>query len=430
MESMRETARANGAVATSLEPAAPPRPARAPAGTAAPRIGLFGLFGCGNFGNDGSLEAMLATIRANRPDARLLCICNAPEQVEPLFKLDAVSVFAPGQDRPLFMKLDRLMARLPSRLLNLTHAWRQLRKLDLVIVPGTGILDDFATGWTGIPLTLFNWALAARLARTPVAFASIGAGPIHHPWSRWLMKQAVRMADYRSYRDIPSKKFVAGLGLDVTKDALYPDLAFSLADPVAALDQGQPPVIGLGVMTYFGWKNDQVAGSSIYEAYQDKLVAFMRYLLQKGYRIRLLTGDLSDRRAVQDVIARLPESAEHQAAGRLLYTPADSLHDLMVQMAGTEAVVATRFHNIVCALKLAKPTISLGYAVKNDALMQDMGLGAFCHHVERFEVETLIDHFETLTAEGSGFGPMLQESRRTYATRLAEQERILLARFL
>lgn len=42
---------------------------RASRRTAAPRVGFCGLLGTGNLGNDGSLEAMLALLRAEYPDA-------------------------------------------------------------------------------------------------------------------------------------------------------------------------------------------------------------------------------------------------------------------------------------------------------------------------------------------------------------------------
>ena len=74
----------------------------------------------------------------------------------------------------------------------------------MIVVPGTGMLDDFGERWRDMPYHLFRWGLACRMARTPFAFVSIGAGPIHHPLSRWLMRSAAAMARYRSYRDMNS----------------------------------------------------------------------------------------------------------------------------------------------------------------------------------------------------------------------------------
>ena len=52
-------------------------------------------------------------------------------------------------------------------------------------------------------------------------------------------------------------------------------------------------------------------------------------------------------------------------------------------------MVATRFHNLIFALKLAKPTIALSYARKIDSLMGDLGLGEYCLPAGSIDVEAL-----------------------------------------
>ena len=42
-----------------------------------------------------------------------------------------------------------------------------------------------------------------------------------------------------------------------------------------------------------------------------------------------------------------------------------------------EVVIASRFHNLICALRLARPTVSVGYASKNRHLMQALGLDEY-----------------------------------------------------
>ena len=71
--------------------------------------------------------------------------------------------------------------------------------------------------------------------------------------------------------------------------------------------------------------------------------------------------------------------AAHGAAfdGAILVPKTGSFRELMDQMNEVDAVVATRFHNVVSALKLGKPTVSVGYAAKNQVLMEDMGVGEY-----------------------------------------------------
>lgn len=400
------------------------------------RIGLFGLFGTGNSGNDGSLEAMLRFLHQVRPDAEITCICSAhrgaADRVARSLRVATTSLGIPPPQNQLLRTLDRLLLTLPRRTASLIHAVGRARRLDALIVPGTGILDDFGGSPFGMPLALLAWCLVARLSGTWIAFVSIGAGPIHNPLSRWLMRAAVSLAEYRSYRDTVSKTFMQSIGFDARDDAVYPDIAFKL--PAPASPRRQPPhgrlVVGVGVMTYLGWRNDPTRGAAIYQTYLAKLTSFVLWLLDRGYAVRVLMGDTNDQRAVNDLLAHMAIARPALPDDRLVFEPMSSLHDLMRQIAATDVVVATRYHNIVCALKLGKPTVSIGYADKNDVLMAEMGLGRFCQHVERLNLDRLIEQFSQLLAERARYERGISEATLACQQRLEHQDRLLAARLL
>ena len=223
------------------------------------------------------------------------------------------------------------------------HAVRQTRRLDLLLIPGTGILDDFSTGPWGVPYALFRWCLAARLQGARIAFVSIGAGPIRHPLSRWFMKSAARLAHYRSYRDEISRDYMRSIGFPVGVDPVYPDIAFLLPEPAAPqrVSDRAAATVGVGVMAYYGWSNDQREGQSIYDAYVAKMAGFVCWLLERGHPVRLLMGEIADDRAVQDVLRLVALAKPDLAEGWLLAEPAASLRDVMKQIAETDLVVAT-----------------------------------------------------------------------------------------
>jgi polysaccharide pyruvyl transferase WcaK-like protein len=77
------------------------------------------------------------------------------------------------------------LLKVPSRTLDIVRTLYQVRKFDIVVVPGTGILDDFGEPWYAMPYDLFKWSLAAMLGGRPFTFVSVGAGPIQHPLSSW-----------------------------------------------------------------------------------------------------------------------------------------------------------------------------------------------------------------------------------------------------
>jgi polysaccharide pyruvyl transferase WcaK-like protein len=392
------------------------------------KVIVFGLFGSGNSGNDASLEAMLTFLR-RWPDMDITCVCNAPDTITAKHGIHGMSIGAQMAGNSLLGAIDRMLFGLPRRLTGLVRAVLTARSSDVLIFPGTGILDDFGTGPFSVPLAIFGWCLGARLGGAQIAFVSIGAGPIHHPLSRRLMAGAAAMAQYRSYRDTVSRDFMESIGFDTRRDAVFPDIAFALPIPPSGIRAEQALTVGLGVMGYYGWSHDMEAGAEIHRTYLNKLLTFTLWLLGQGYRVRLLTGDNGDRDAVGALAALVRAALPGLPPERLCAEPTSDLHELMEQIAGTGIVVATRFHNVVAALKLARPVVSIGYASKNDALLADMGLAGFCQHIEELDVDRLIAQFTTLLDARDRHEREIRERVDFYRRRLTEQEGLLAARF-
>jgi polysaccharide pyruvyl transferase WcaK-like protein len=154
---------------------------------------------------------------------------------------------------------------------------------------------------------------------------------------------------------------------------------------------------------------------------------FVLWLGARGYRVRLLGGDERDTAAHRDFLAMLRDgdSEGGRLDGWLSVEPTDTIDQLIGQIAATEVVVATRFHNVLCALMLAKPTISIGYARKNDALMQEMGVDGYCQHIDHLDVDRLIAQFEALTAGKAILSEGLRRQAQRQRDALRQQERLL-----
>jgi polysaccharide pyruvyl transferase WcaK-like protein len=388
------------------------------------KIALFGQFGCGNSGNDGSLQAMVELLRTTVPEAELVCVCPAPDQVEEDIGIAAISSFRAEGGSEVFQTLDRLLLRLPGRLLNLLYPLAPLLGTDLVLVPGTGFLDDFREMPMGWPFMILRWSIASRLAGAKLAFVSIGAGPIRHPLSRRFMAAAARLCHYRSYRDTQSRDFMTSLGVGNGDDEVYPDLAFALGTPPASPPQDAKALrVGVGVMSYAGWMRN--GGEGIYERYLDKLVAFIRWLRGQGHDIRFLTGDVQDQQALWQIIKRLENDPPCDTDSTVTMQPARTLQEIMREIAQTDIVVATRFHNVVCAMKLCRPVISLGYADKNEAALNDAGLAGYSQHVEHFDLELLKDQFVRACQNRHAIAQTLAAARARYAARLVAQAEVV-----
>jgi polysaccharide pyruvyl transferase WcaK-like protein len=399
-------------------------------------IVLYGNFGVGNLGNDSSLEAMLHAIKRYRPEASVICVCHGPHGVEERYGIPTqpVDISAARLRQPAGGGLWRRATAAADRLLDEVAFWVRrpnwLRTAGQFIVVGTGVLDDMGVRPWNAPFDLLKWCLAARLSGTQVVFLSVGAGPIENPLSRILMLTALRLGNYRSYRDRVSLEYLRGVGFNTQHDRVYPDLVFSLpvrlAHPPRA-PWAPPRTVGLGVMGYYGWRNDPQSGQAIYAAYLDKLKCFLRWLLDRGYQVRLLTGELPrDQRPVNDLLASVSGEEPRDLHDSVIAEAIGSADDLLEQIAQTDLVVATRFHNVLCALMVGRPVISLGYAKKNDALLTEMGLQAYCHHVEQFSVQELMLQFEALAGDLDRAVERIQCRTEEYRRLLDEQYRAVL----
>lgn len=123
--------------------------------------------------------------------------------------------------------------------------------------------------------------------------------------------------------------------------------------------------------------------AEIHASYVERIQRFVRWLVDSGYRVRIL-ADLREHRPAPDVTA-------------VVFEPVASLDEMMRQLTPLDAVVATRLHNVICALMFARPTLSIGYATKHETLMARRGMAEFCQNAGDLDVDRLIKQFAALS---------------------------------
>ncbi|WP_128434899.1 polysaccharide pyruvyl transferase family protein [Streptomyces cyaneus] len=395
-----------------------------PANETPVRVGVFGLLGSGNLGNDGSLEAVLGYLRAEHPEAVVDALCGGPEVVAARYGIPAARLHWYRGEYRTASRAGAIAAKGLGKLVDAfrTAAW--VRRHDVVIVPGMGVLEATLPlrPW-GFPYSLFLLCASGRLSGTRVALVGVGAAPIGDRPTRALVRWSARLAAYRSYRDSQSRDAMRAMGVDTARDEVYPDLAFALPTPPASAPSGPPDPPGpvcVGVMDFHGGNDDRARAEEIHRRYLDGTTRFVRTLVEDGRPVRLLTGDECDAPVVTAIL---------DAVDSPLVTAAEavSLADLMKETAAADTVVATRYHNLVCALKVGTPTLALSYAAKSDALMERMGLGAYCHPARAVDADRLLEQFRALEKRSAQLRRTLAERNLVTAGQLAHQFNALTA---
>ncbi|MFG2344251.1 polysaccharide pyruvyl transferase family protein [Streptomyces phaeochromogenes] len=386
-----------------------------PANRTPVRVGVFGLLGSGNLGNDGSLEAVLGYLRAEHPGAVVDALCGGPEVVTARYGIPATRLHWYRGEYRTASRAGAIAGKGLGKLVDAVRTAAWVRRHDVVIVPGMGVLEATLPlrPW-GFPYSLFLLCGSGRLFGTRVALVGVGAAAIGNRPTRALVRWSARLAGYRSYRDALSRDAMRAMGVDTARDKVYPDLAFALPTPPASAPSGSPGPVCVGVMDFHGGNDDRARAEEIHRRYLDGTTRFVRALVEDGRPVRLLTGDECDRPVVAAIL---------DAVDSPLVTAAEaaSLADLMKETAAADTVVATRYHNLVCALKVGTPTLALSYAAKSDALMDRMGLAAYCHPAREVDAGQLLEQFRALEKRSAELRRTLAERNLTAARQLEDQ---------
>lgn len=363
------------------------------------RIGLFGLLGSGNIGNDASMEAVLRYLQARHPSAVLDVMCSGPERVTVAYGLDAVQMFWFDRHQDRLSSKPWSLLRVPSRILDVFRVSGWVRRHEVVIVPGAGVLEATLPlrPWN-TPYALFLLTAAGRLFGTKVALVCVGAGPIKKRATRALSNWAARLAGYRSYRDGGSGEAMRRRGLDAG-DPVFPDLAFSLPTPGEdGHGGGDWSTIGVGIMAYSGSNDDRDRAQDVYRAYVEGMKGIVCSLVDDARKVRLFIGDTdgSDDATAREILSAVRELRPDLDETWVVIEPVTTFREVMESMEPLGAIIATRFHNLVAALKLAKPTIAIGYSDKHRELMADAGLAEFSHSVESFDPGVVLEQLKDM----------------------------------
>jgi len=407
-------------------------------------------------------------LRKHLPGVEISCVCSGPEKTAseynisaapirarfPIWKLSRVSSAedepagssngticeaAAEARRPLKVSLAKFRIPLHICAYPLLEAYRWFKAIAVLkaksslVMAGTGMLGD-----PSLHYEIFRWAVVAKLCRCKLLFVSVGAGTIRQPLSRWFVKAALKLADYRSYRDSSSKDYLETIGLDVKSDPVYPDLAFSLPRAVVPAGYGarrRGVVIGVGLVDYYGASyygaRRSTSDQAAYQNYVGCIASFVAAMLGRNYAVRILIGDFAyDQRVREDLRRTLGERGVIYEEVKIIDTPAFSVEELLVQLSSLDIVVSSRFHNLVLALMLRKPVFAVSYhAEKFQPLMEGVGLSEFYHDIDQIDVDGLIGKVVRLQENASAISVQTARQTENYRAALDEQYELMLKVF-
>lgn len=360
-------------------------------------IALMGPFGMGNLGDATIQDAVIHNIRRLYPASRIYGISLNPADTEerhgiPTFAMDASIRSRVGPtwfDRflatgyrsvlaRLVQKTSSWLVRTVSEAVFLARACVFTRRLDVLVVSGGGQIDDFWGGPWKQPLSMFKWSLLAKLCRCRLVILSIGGWNLRSSVSRWLVRYALSLADYRSYRDDRTKDFVKSLGVE-EHNHVFPDLAFSY--PRRAYTNGQVKrtetlVIGISPIAADAWTTTEAPE---YRAYCSALQAFAMDLLRAGHTVHLFPSQVKmDLPVVAELRRHLERNCDSEIHGRIIEIPIQTVGDFMSAVEQVDIIIASRLHGVLLSALANKPVLAIAYQSKVRELMTQLTMQEHC----------------------------------------------------
>ncbi len=407
------------------------------------KIALLHHTGGGNLGDDATLDVVISSIRQRRPKADIAILSMNPMDTEQRHGVRSLPIrrhtwsigYISGRVDPSQAKRSRLRhwlettrnpaIRLPRAIFGemafLVTSHRNLKKYGQLVVSGGGQLTERSGPW-GFPYAILIWVILAKIARLKCVFLSVGAGPLKHPLSRFFVARALAMADYVSFRDTQSRDLAREVGFSGTCQVV-PDNAYLLeyapssASPVAR----KHAVVGIAPMPYpYCDPREFVSGhQEIYDSYISKCAVFASILVKESYSLELFGSDVgADASAVEDL--RMCLRDQHNVS-MPSYEAVPTVEGLLAKMETFDYVVTCRFHGVVLAHILNKPTLAISHHPKVANLMEQLGLEQYCVDIQTFDPGDLAKRFTSLVDHDREVRHSMAENLTVYRLKVAAQ---------
>ena len=394
------------------------------------RIGLVSPCS-GNLGNAAIMSSMVANIRLRIPDAEIVGITLSPEDTRRRHGIDTFPITGASHgdyhlvcdgsrdgtqqqsSRQFGVLREWLKGIGPIRasVRGLRAVWsevahgfksaRLVRRLDRVIISGGGALDDFWGGPWGHPWTLLKFALLSRIFGVPFLFVSVGKCSLDHRLSRFFVRRALSMAQYRSYRDFDSKAAVQAI-FPSPADPVCPDLAYRYAGPEVRESSGRAARsnrlrVAVSPICFCDPRVWPLKDEQRYLRYVRELAGMVEWLIEQGCGLLFFTTDEPDAETTRDLMKLLAAGSVDTRTVRVLPSPGEQTTEgLLSALQDVDLVVASRLHGVILSHLIAKPTLAISYDPKIDTHMKEIEQTEYCVSIDHFDSTVLIERFIAL----------------------------------
>lgn len=376
-------------------------------------MAVIGEFGVGNFGNDASLRSFLLHAESMYPglSVRLLSP-SAPTTLPPYVETSPL-----WPEQPSAAIVPRAIRKFAQRLLLPGHLARELRQVDVIVFPGTGLLEwKLGAKTYGLPWVVFCATLVGLFSRTPVALVGVGVSAPTSPIGRQLLRWTLDHAGFVSLRDETSRREAGAVGVGGSHLRVFSDLVFAL--PIAVPDvrnsprEGVRPRIAIGVMRYTGPNGETRVGLRRLQDYARLMSQFAAALVRKGFSVVFAGGDQLDLALAHEIAFETVSTLSEVDAQHIRVADVLGQEGLESVFLNADVVVCARYHNLIAAVRATRPAVSMSYADKSQELCTMMDEAGAHLPIDAAELRTLESALEEVHTQKCISGTHLESIRQ------------------
>ncbi|MDT8858817.1 polysaccharide pyruvyl transferase family protein [Alkalihalobacillus sp. MEB130] len=319
------------------------------------KVGIIGNYGNNNNGDEailtGILHQLTEHLHVKKED--IVVFSNNPENTIERYGITA---------KPLIHKKGSI---LKSGATTIQASYRVMKKLDLLIIGGGGLLMDMYKRDAPLYSTL---GLTGKRAGCKVVVYGVGAGPLNTALGKFFIKRLTNAAASVSVRDTDSQKLLQSIGVK-TPVAVIGDPAFSVPAEKTHKPSASIKKVGVTAVPYFSnqyWPTPDLAK---YDAYVNGMASQLDQLIEKqNVEVTFFSTKFpEDVQVTKDILAKMKHSASLME---------DNLHpvDIVKLSAEQDLIIGTRLHSLILSVVAKTPVIGIGYHHKVEDFMKVIGM--------------------------------------------------------
>lgn len=192
-----------------------------------------------------------------------------------------------------------------------------------------------------------------------------------------------------------------------------PDLVF--AHPVPKQAKPEPWRVAAGVMVFYGPGDDPVRGAGARRRCVAAMADAMAQVTDDGAQVVLVGADRVDMDVAHEVRAAILTARPGLRDDAVLVREFMTFTEMTEEMRRAEVVIASRFHNLIRALRLARPTVPAGYAKKNHHVMEALGLEAYSRDLADVDASSLVAQIRAAREDAGSLTNRIRRGPSEYA---------------